>query len=76
MKCKIITWTQQSTNKEHKDVVKRKESSSLVKDTFLHLNYHIHAKLLLLDSCLFPLLQIQCIHNNQGNNFYIVLNSM
>jgi hypothetical protein len=33
-------------------------------------------KLSLLDSCLFPLLQIPCIDNNQGNNSYIVLSSM
>jgi hypothetical protein len=33
-------------------------------------------KILLLHSCFFPLLQIPCIHNTQGNNFYIMLNSM
>jgi hypothetical protein len=40
---------------------------------------HFHTELIihiktttLLDSCLFPLLYIPCIHKNQGNNFYVL----
>jgi hypothetical protein len=55
---------------------KQKKGGALLRIHFYTQIIKHMQKILLLDSCLFPLLQIPCIHNNQGNHFYIVLNSM
>ncbi len=73
----LTQWNaKQNTNKEHKDVVKIKKGGASLKIHF-YIQIIIHMqKILLLDFCIFPLLQILHIHNNKGNNFYIVLKFM
>jgi hypothetical protein len=56
MKCRRITLSKQSTNKEHKDVAKEKKGSGLVKNTFLHSNYHTHAKSIVVGFLFFPII--------------------